>query len=579
MKTSMRVLATTVLLWSASAVSTDAQAPTPAPAPRAPSGPPATARGTAVISGRILAADTGLPLRRARVTVYGSGPNMPSGPDAMRAAITDAEGAFAFTELRAGRYQLQASKARYVDATFGARRPFRPGKPIELAEGQKVEHITVSLQHAGVIVGRVLDELGEPVAGAMVVPMRAYDSPRGARQLRPAGMSDKTDDIGAYRLYGLSPGTYYVSAQGDDTLRAGIDTIGSAPGFAPTFFPGTAVAAEAQAIEVVAGGEAVADVAMVSTRLSTVSGVVVNAAGALATGGFISAQPSTGAMAFGGPPIGADIKPDGTFAMSGFAPGEYTVQARPMFEPRGPFPSVGDAGMNRRTASTSIVVTGEPIGGLRIVLADPIRIPVAVTFEDATGRPPEQVSVSANPHDMGNGELATRGADGRLTLEVAPGTWHFSAHASAPWIVKRLAFRGEEIEWMDDVEITDESGGRLEVVFTTKSGTVSGTVKDAGGKPVVDYLVYVLPTSDSKQSSRSTVSTVGPDQDGRFKAEHLRPGTYVAMAIEEPDEDGTGDRSFPDFIERLRKAGTTFRVRENETATLDLTLVPRPDQP
>ena len=119
--------------------------------------------------------------------------------------------------------------------------------------------------------------------------------------------------------------------------------------------------------------------------------------------------------------------------MSGLAPGEYTIQAHPMFEPRGPFPSVGEGPMNRRTAWTSIVVTGEPVTGLRIVLPDPIRIPVVATFEDAIGRPPEQVSVSAHSERTGTGEMATRGADGRLTLEVSPGTWRFSAGASAPW--------------------------------------------------------------------------------------------------------------------------------------------------
>ena len=116
-----------------------------------PQAPPA-ARGTAVISGRILAADTGLPLRRARVTVHGTGPNIPSGPDAIRAAITDADGAFALAGLSAGRYRLEASKARYVDTAYGGRSSGLE-RPIEVAEGQKVENITVSLPPAGVIVG------------------------------------------------------------------------------------------------------------------------------------------------------------------------------------------------------------------------------------------------------------------------------------------------------------------------------------------------------------------------------------------------------------------------------------------
>ena len=35
---------------------------------------------------------------------------------------------------------------------------------------------------------------------------------RGARQLVPAGGSDTTDDTGSFRVFGLTPGTYYVTA-------------------------------------------------------------------------------------------------------------------------------------------------------------------------------------------------------------------------------------------------------------------------------------------------------------------------------------------------------------------------------
>lgn len=527
------------------------------------------AKGTAVISGRILAADTGLPLRRARVRVHGSGPNIPPGPDANRAAITDADGAFALTGLHAGRYRLEASKARYVDTAYGSRRSVLD-RPIEVAEGQKVENITVSLPPAGVIVGHVLDELGEPVADAEVEPMQVFDSIKG-RRLFSVGTSGRTDDIGAYRLYGLPPGTYYVSAQSDDATRSGIATAASTPGLAPTFFPGTAVAAEAQAIEVVAGGEAVADIAMVSVRLSAVTGVVVNAAGTLATGGSMSARPG---MRFGGPQIEAEIKPDGSFALPGLAPGEYTVQARPSFEPRGPYPSAGEMAMNRRGLSTSVVVTGEPVSGLRLVLPDPIRIPVTVTFEDATAKRPENVTVFATGAGMGGSEVAMRGPGGRLTLDLSPGAWQFGASAPASWIVKWLAYRGEPLDVTDDVEITDAPGGRLEIVFTAKTANLAGSVKNPNGTPVTDYLVYVLTADEGRTypSGRWMVTYVHPDQAGRFKTEHLRPGAYIALATGEPDPDAPMGHA--EFMEWLQK-GTPFRLRDGDTVTLDLTWEPR----
>ena len=68
-----------------------------------------------------MAGDTGLPLRRARVMLHALGGGKP------RVTLSDGEGAFAFDSLPAGRYQLQGSKARYVDTTLGARRVGAPG--------------------------------------------------------------------------------------------------------------------------------------------------------------------------------------------------------------------------------------------------------------------------------------------------------------------------------------------------------------------------------------------------------------------------------------------------------------------
>ena len=57
------------------------------------------------------------------------------------------------------------------------------------------------------------------------------------------------------------------------------DADASVTGFAPTYYPGTPVAAEAQPIEVVAGAEVVADVSLVAARLTSISGVVVDPGG------------------------------------------------------------------------------------------------------------------------------------------------------------------------------------------------------------------------------------------------------------------------------------------------------------
>src|SRR5206468_5450232 len=90
------------------------------------------------------------------------------------------------------------------------RRRLQPGTPVTLADGQELATIDLRVVRGGVITGRVLDEDGEPLARAVVTVQR-YQYVRGERQLSPAG-GDQTDDRGQYRVFGLPPGDYYVSA-------------------------------------------------------------------------------------------------------------------------------------------------------------------------------------------------------------------------------------------------------------------------------------------------------------------------------------------------------------------------------
>ena len=118
------------------------------------------------------------------------------------------------------------------------------------------------------------------------MPMR-YRTINGERQLMsdgPPGTPPTTPERSGCTASRRA--RYYVSARAEEMNRMGpAVTDATVTGFAPTFYPGTPVAAEAQPIEVVAGAEVVADVSLVAARLTSVSGIVVDPSGARATGG------------------------------------------------------------------------------------------------------------------------------------------------------------------------------------------------------------------------------------------------------------------------------------------------------
>src|SRR5919198_635103 len=165
------------------------------------------------ITGRVLAADTGRPVKRARVFV--SAAELPGG----RGVLTDENGVFDLTELPAGRYTLSVSKSGFVSLSYGQRRPLQAGTPLQLGEGQQLKGVDFQLPRGSVIAGRVLDEDGEAMPGIPVRVMR-YEYQQGERRLTPAG-NTQTDDRGQFRVWGLMPGEYYVSAVARNFNRGG----------------------------------------------------------------------------------------------------------------------------------------------------------------------------------------------------------------------------------------------------------------------------------------------------------------------------------------------------------------------
>ena len=194
-------LSATVVLLCASSDAIGAQQPAQPPA------------GTGVIAGT-LTTDRGEPVRKATVRVTSSSPRF------TRTTTSDGEGRFEIRDLPAAEYTLGALRPGFLEMVYGAQHPGanRPGTPIRLAPGQKIDKITLQLPRGGVIAGIVLDEFGDP---AFNVPVRALRLGyiNGERIVQTSGTAT-TDDLGAYRIAGLLPGEYLVTAVPRDTVAA-----------------------------------------------------------------------------------------------------------------------------------------------------------------------------------------------------------------------------------------------------------------------------------------------------------------------------------------------------------------------
>lgn len=237
---------------------------------------PAAAPTGAVVSGHVLEEGSGAPIVGAQVTLMRS--RFRPGPfiDRPRSAVTDQDGRYEFGDLEAGRYRMTVQKAGFA-------LPFGPGGPeVNLVAGERRANVNVMLQKGAVIVGRVVDDAGEPVTDARVMTMRRPPTPPGGISaldfLVPSGPGAQTNDLGEFRLFGLTSGEHYVQA----APRSDFDGSSGARAttMLPTYFPGTTDSRAAQPINVGAG-QTSSDVVirMVTAPAFQVSGLVADETG------------------------------------------------------------------------------------------------------------------------------------------------------------------------------------------------------------------------------------------------------------------------------------------------------------
>jgi len=97
-------------------------------------------------------------------------------------------------------------------------------------------------------------------------------------------------------------------------------------------------------------------------------------------------------------------------------------------------------------------------------------------------------------------------------------------------------------------------------------------VSDARGQVLKDYVVVFLPAERKEPiiAARS-IRVARPDSNGRYVVRGMRPGRYVAAAIETIEQ---GRQFAPEFQDQLRRGARELSVREAESITIDLTLTP-----
>lgn len=561
------------------------------PAQRTPPAPAPKGR----ISGRVVTADTGRPVRQVRILV--TTPEIPNG----RSAMTDDEGRYEIKELPAGRYTVNASKAGFITLSYGQRRPRQAGTPLQLADAQQLSGIDFSLPRGSAVAGHIYDETGEPLVGASVRVLR-YQYAQGRRQLMPTG-SAQTDDQGYYRVWGLNPGEYYISAQvrsfgggrgipvppgavawrgaagagggspgaplgilADNLLLPGLQPLADAVAYGPAYYPGAPTIAGAQAIRLDLAAEALnIDFRVVPVRMARLAGRVTKVNGAPATGGAILLQADTGQGLRGGPGdvLAGPVQADSSFSIANVPPGTYALQFRdnPNDVPQFTVERLTFADGEVRDMDVTLVAGGSIAG--------------TVTFQAtqssvATGMNQGRVMTQAVDDLTASPPVSSRiERDGAFTIDgVSPGShWLRWQGGARGWALKSITVAGRDVT---DSPIEIKSGQKLTgvaIVLTDQLSEVSGTVTDASGTPIAELTVLAFPSDAELWRPQSRhIMTARPDQNGRYQIRGLPPGEYYLATIDPVEQ---GEWFEPAFLEQYRAMATRVTIGDGDIKTHD----------
>ena len=513
---------------------------------------PPSAERPAEIHGRVIAADDGRPLVRARIALLSA-----AAPGrALMTTSTNAQGNYQLKDVPAGSYFVSASRPGYIELQYGQRRARERGLAVDVKAGQTIDRIDVALVRGAVIAGRVMDENGEPYQGLRVDVFQTRYL-EGRRVRFPVGGS-QTDDQGAYRISGLQPGSYLVSVLSRETWR---NERNESFGYAATYYPG-ATEDNAQPIVLDAAQQRLSvDIALVAARTARLRGRVVRETGEPAASVGVTAATAirgTGlSIGTTASPFSANTGADGSFELSGVPPGFYSIRS-----------SSGGA-----TASLEADVSGD-LDNLLLVARSGSTVTGMVVTD--TGEPP--------PFNVAGARLSLLAPTGNVlpTIRVPAieSDWTFTLRSMGGPFLFRL--QGFPNDWMlDSVRLNDDdftdapfdvpTGGKqitgLRIIITKEAGAIAGTVTEKE-KPTSDAIVVAFSEDERHWMFGSRfIRTARPTAGGAYSIAGLPAGDYFVVAERELMEGEWEDR---DYLKAATARATKVTLKRGGSETVDL---------
>jgi protocatechuate 3,4-dioxygenase beta subunit len=533
----------------------------------------------ASLEGSVVKESAGEPLKKAIIELIGEDQEVSGN----YTATSDQEGHFKVTGIQPGRYRLFVERTGYLEVDGKHRRS--TGIMLSFESGQELKDQVLRMLPSAIITGRVVDEEGDPMPDVEIAVLRRKRS-AGRMRFEPNG-SAQTNDLGEFRIGGLFPGKYYVSASPLPSFQSIVPPPKnaedpSAPpadlSYVPTLYPNATDRAQASTIELHAGDDMPVNFSLARVHTVHIRGSVEGLAPGSKAVVMMRGKDSNATF------NAAEVGKDGKFEVLHVAPGTYSLMAMTVMSDKPQIMrrtiDVAESNLDdiRLTPQFGATLRGQVHFAAKIPHIDSSVFMLSLHSHDEDYEFIDTMSFTSDDA-MGFRSAAKLKNDGSFELKnVPPGSYEIDVSTDTKALAD--AYVESVIAGMKEVVDTglNISGGTLAVDVTVSNGAgvVDGTATNDKSEAVPNAVVVAIPAPNFRnQSDRYT--RVATDQSGRFTMRGLRPGEYRLLAWEVLEGDEYLD---PDFLKPLEDKAVVLKVEKGARQSVALKVIPEPtDQP
>jgi hypothetical protein len=538
---------------------------------------PSTHSNHAILQGIVTKDPGSVPLKKALIELIADSQN----DGRNYTALSGADGSFRIEDVVPGRYRLFAERSGYQE--IDKHRLRSEGRLLTLSAGQEVSDLTIRLQAAAVVEGRVSDEDGDPMPEAQVAVLR-QTFVAGHSHWEQVG-AERTNDLGRYRIPGLAAGNYFVSVTPPPDFRSLIETTGNTPEAAPhsgaasnkpaavayqtTYYPGGIDRGQATSIQLRAGDEFPVNFSLTPSPSLSIRGSVANLPDGTTAAIMLQSKDLNLVV------NGAEMHKDGSFEIRGVSPGDYTIVATvdnvkvPMMARQSLQLAESMEGLRlspQRGGTIQGRLRMEAKGNGR---SDPTQVLLLLRSRDGDD---ESVGLSMG---IGFSTLTKVSGDGSFEWkDVPPGLYSVQVSATSEmpdWFLKSVTAAGLNV--LDSGFSVNGGATTLDLVASANGAVAEGVASNQNDGPVADAVVVAVPEAHLRGRPERYRKTV-TDQSGRFTLRGLPPGDYTLIAWESVDGEAYYN---PEFLKTYEGQGKALHLDEGRHVSVQLKTIPEVD--